>query len=921
MPAGRLNLYRFVEDAWSGGLRAWCEEGGESWLLVENAGQTRWLSRKFKEEGIADVRIFDADGLREHFARLAGIDPVPPDAAAAAFVVRVAAGEGTSGALAEACDALARAGWHLNQLGVDPAVARQLHRSMERTAVLAGIFERRLREALPAQAARLCCVGWDATRWPDLGLLDLAAAKMQSCEVFVPSPRLPADAQQREWIEALEQRLGLERVTCPESGFASENEPLVARLENSQLASRSEARAPSLLVGREWPDEVALVCRQVAAWLAEKPALPIGVIAQEDSSTAVAVAEALEIAGVRVEHAGRMREPRKELLILEQVARYHLSGHDIGELIELANLLWLHRPHESEPLTALDPQAVRDALDRAFQAAQSRNARILMRALPRRNDALWPALCNLIEALGRWEGDLPWPALLEKWGALLSALRLPADTLGAWPTGLFEEGRVPARAFIEWLADHLAAQRRADVARPDYAALAPVVVTTFAGAAQQTWSRLIFLDSNEHLWPEPIVENPFLPDAVRARLNLNRHESGRLLTTHDLRALDQARFLDLVEHCHGPIAFAGLLLGQSDSQAQPNEWVLRALIETGSFAPDLWAASAQTCPPPAPPALDEAEIAHLERVHSSRRNGTMPFDRYLFNFHETKLEPGAWSATDLDKAIACPATFALRELFGAAAAEPLFRGEGAAVGNRAHRWLGCILGLRDHLAAPEPAADDDAKLARELAAAHRELEQWYGAENMTVPLWWETCLRKTAWAARRCLREVRRALDGARFCAMEQKLAVTVRTPAGPLLLKGRIDILIGDCPEIAGARVRIFDFKTGRGAAPTLASLAKGQGAQFAAYYLMARDAGATEAVIGIIKPEDRARDVFGAADEADLRAHFGLLAELRRTLRFGMRGALVSEHGVSETLPMATVAIDPAILEQKAGLFLLAQ
>jgi hypothetical protein len=147
-----------------------------------------------------------------------------------------------------------------------------------------------------------------------------------------------------------------------------------------------------------------------------------------------------------------------------------------------------------------------------------------------------------------------------------------------------------------------------------------------------------------------------------------------------------------------------------------------------------------------------------------------------------------------------------------------------------------------------------------------------------------------------------------------------VQTPAGPLLLKGRIDILIGDRPEIRGANVRIFDFKTGRGAAPTVGTVAQGQGAQFAAYYLMARDAGAAEAIVGIIKPEERAREVFSRTHEEALRAWFGVLAELRRTLRFGQLGPLVFDYGACETLPMATAPIAPEILKQKAGLQLLA-
>jgi hypothetical protein len=294
----------------------------------------------------------------------------------------------------------------------------------------------------------------------------------------------------------------------------------------------------------------------------------------------------------------------------------------------------------------------------------------------------------------------------------------------------------------------------------------------------------------------------------------------------------------------------------------------------------------------------------------------MPFDRYQFNFNETKLEPGPWSATDLDQAITSPATFALRELFDAQStvSTSFTRAEGAAVGNRAHQWLGRILSSRDQ------SSGDDASLTREHTAARRELEQWYAAEDLPLPIWWETCLRKTAWAARRCLREVRGCIDPSHHCTLEHKLAVAIQTPAGPLLLKGRLDILISDRPGLPGAHVRIFDFKTGRRSTPTLATLAQGYGAQFAAYYVMARDAGAVSVTIGIIKPEEPARDVFSTADEQPLRDFFTALAGLSTNLRFGRRGPLVSDYGICESLPLATVPIDPAILDQKTSLFLLA-
>jgi len=93
VPTGHLHLYRFIDDAWSGGLGAWCREAAsdDSWILTENPGQTRWLLRKFAAESIAGIRIFDPGSLREELARLAGLDPLPRHLAAAAFAVKVAA--------------------------------------------------------------------------------------------------------------------------------------------------------------------------------------------------------------------------------------------------------------------------------------------------------------------------------------------------------------------------------------------------------------------------------------------------------------------------------------------------------------------------------------------------------------------------------------------------------------------------------------------------------------------------------------------------------------------------------------------------------------------------------------------------------------------------------------------------------------
>jgi hypothetical protein len=934
--AGALYLYRVAGDAWTGGLQAWCEaareRAGESWILVANAGQARWFARKLGGEEMQRLRIFDAAEMRAELARVADVAPIGEGNAVAAFFVKTVTGRPRPDArpLTAAAEELARAGWYLNKLETEQPEAQRLQRALSDYPLLPGFFEREIRKAVPTKIAHLCCVGWDAAQWRELALLDLAVHAAGSVEMYVPAPRLPADALQREWIETLEERYGLARQVCAASEFESRNDALVSRLEKSGLGA-GEVAQPLLIVGREWEDEVGLVCETVLRWVKEKERSgPIGIVGAEKSPTARAVARALAGWGLKVETPGRAMELSSAKLIAEQIARYHLNDRDVMEFAELARLLWMHG---GKRWKALEPAGVQDALERAFRTAQTRNSRILMQAQPWLKDGLWITLGELAEMLGRWDAEVVrWITLRDKWSALCEAFELSPDA--QWREVLnrvFVEEQIGDRDFFEFILE-CAGEERRRISRPDYMIRAQVVVTKFADAAQQDWGGLIFLDSTEGAWRIAQEENRFLTDAMRARLNANRKEAGRLLTMRDARLIEEARFLELLEHCRGEIGFAGALLEQTESgaPAQPNEWVLRTLLETahGKSPIELWNQSARTSAPN-DGKLALAERKHLEIVHSSRRNGTMPFDRYQFDFNEARLDlsddlfliGGAWSVTDLDSAITCPATFALKKMFGAERAvwwSPA-RIEKIAVGNRVHRWLGHALGQGAEFSDVPSARDAERRLAQAAGASRRELEEWFASENLPLPLWWETCLRRAQWAARRCLREVLGAIDGG-LCAVELNIKVAVETPLGTVPLKGRMDLVLSDKAELRDANVRIYDFKTGRGDVPSMKSLENGKGWQFAAYYLMARDAGAATASIGIVRSEGQPREVFGRSDEDDLRAHAGHFAELRRRMRFGRRGPLISEHGTTETLPLATTPIEKTVLEQKSALYLLA-
>ena len=295
----------------------------------------------------------------------------------------------------------------------------------------------------------------------------------------------------------------------------------------------------------------------------------------------------------------------------------------------------------------------------------------------------------------------------------------------------------------------------------------------------------------------------------------------------------------------------------------------------------------------------------------------MPFDEYLFNFNASSFVSGPWWATDIDRVVTCPATFALKKILGAesAGSQDFQRSEKVAIGTRVHTWLRRALG-----GAPEFAAfeySEEAKRALKAAAeeTEKDLEARFQQEGVALPLWWKSALRKAVFNAWRCLPPLA-AMAPRRFFAMEYPIRREIETESGPLKIEGRIDLVFSDHPGIENSPVEIIDFKTGKAAPPTMSHLDRGKGFQFAAYFLMAKAAGASSARVEMIRPGQPLAGVFNDTHEAELKRKMAALARVQRNRDFGQLGSLVAQWGPCESLPMATSPINPRVLERKAAL-----
>jgi hypothetical protein len=143
------------------------------------------------------------------------------------------------------------------------------------------------------------------------------------------------------------------------------------------------------------------------------------------------------------------------------------------------------------------------------------------------------------------------------------------------------------------------------------------------------------------------------------------------------------------------------------------------------------------------------------------------------------------------------------------------------------------------------------------------------------------------------------------------------------LQLRGQIDLVLAknDAATLAGEKIWIVDYKTGSTKELKTTdlhdSLVKGTTLQLGLYALAIRELGAAEVGASIISP--LVKNVAPQLFATDLIPHtdvFADLADMQRSGVFGMKGEIRPAFGYSAPYPIATLAIDNDILEDKWAL-----
>ena len=819
-----------------------------------------------------------------------------------------------------ALDDLGRAGWSGGEsdMGEIPSPVMEWLKVLEDSRVWTSALDRELLKSADSAGAdelHLCFWGWDSRFYREKMLLEAAGRVAASTLFFAPSPSFDPELEDpdMEWLDHLETLWEVEKEACPESGYESENAALV-----DYWCRRGEAEGkpqpPRVLIGESREDQLALVERQILQWLPGCGVQDrIGVVALPSAANAAELVARLRQRDLPVhDEMGRRDSGEAGVHVLQKLALYYQSGCLVEEFLQLLAACNVRSLDED-----LDAVLLRPELHKLFANCQSRALPVLaVSARDRQRCSLTRAL-DLAESLGVWPIAAPWEEQKRRWQEAASSVG--GDVLALEPlwSRLDETlaGReVPGPVFLEYITALLGSARHRSDPKGNLP-FAKVAVVPLAKAFTQDWKHLIFLDCNEGSWPSQRLENPFLDDGLRADLNRRRPAGrGRLLTSMEQTALERRRFMELVENCRGGIALAAQQQGSLDPSKKlyPNEWLLQALMlhGGGQKIQSLWDSLCRRQKRPEQslsPQLSSAERGLLAEIRGRRTDAGTAFDEYSFCYPPEKGEDRTWAVTQLGRVFDFPASFALKHLFDAESSDEFnFQ--------RSEKWITGIL-VHDWLKRCDLARGGTLVEWQECAAKLEPvLRDRFATPGAGQTLWWESIFRMARWSVMQCLRQISEQMgSGARMAEQEQGIDGTLQTAAGTLSLRGRMDIVVRSSPDWKDSDVLIIDFKTGKADLPTAEKLAQGVGLQFGAYMLLALERGAASVTVRCINPHFPSRRELGADEVAAAQAGLEAVAAVLAGRAFGWKGPLFDKYKRVEALPLATVPVDAAILEQK--------
>jgi hypothetical protein len=864
-------------------------------------------------------------------------------------------------------DQLGAAGWDFS--AVELPALREIATRFQQRLVDCG-FElihtadrRALGHALASSPtfANILVTGFNGAHWPLWPLLQAAVVSSKEATVLLDDPRDVARDIDETWVGTWEEAFG-------------EAKPLSLPINQitDSLFSEEEMRGVSVgsvdrsfVVGADTTEQAEAVAKQCLHFLADPACDRVGIVFSGTGALPRLVADALARLGIP-HHDGlahflpgifeaadwrawlRLQESPR----INSLLRFVNSLSDHGELFADLGLNAFERT-----LRSAYAEVLIDDLDvlRRFCAQESGG----------KKDKVAAAL-----------GSIPFLPARARFSEFLRTTKAALNRLG-WKSHWVEISRragdwvdkldieFSRSLYLRWLGEIAFSftVTRETIGNHPYAR---VQLLTVPQAQGQKWSHLIFAGWNEGSWPPPETGEFARQDEIDAfnssiqKLNRRASRQGRQGEGHTAirenytlylgpaqqRQIALRQFETLVESATQHITFTASLVQEeaperlwnpselftqhyqqannspltqktmTQLQARTRSWLDKARDTKSS---DLMASR---------------EIESTRVAYDARRDPSVPSREYDFAFRSKPPFVPTLSVSDFEQLIAAPGLVWLKRYLGVRAPDESDNVWNSSTGKWVHDWLAAIAAGTEKIFARLP---DSHEMERRVCAAaetkRSDVTHLCQAAGKPLPDWWSGGWRNALFLARALAEKLWAVTDWPWMAAewtIDGDFAVKV-TENAALSLRGRMDLLLArkapDAASVAAEDLWIVDYKTGAkkalasakqdadGRRPALRKkLLDGSALQLGLYTLAASALGAQRTEVSLLSPLVRRLEPQISGDEFSSEADiFAELARMQQTGVFGMHGPLRAAYRFMDDYPLATLAIDPDILEQR--------
>lgn len=867
--------------------------------------------------------------------------------------------------LLHAIDQLSAGGWRLDEKG--PPELRPVFHEFERLLSQCNftLLHEADRAAWPrADHAeplfeRLIITGFNAAHWPLWPLLRAAAAAATEATVLLADPSERARDLDECWVGTWEENF---RPAEPLPALETETGRPFEILGTQTPTVREDVH---FLVGSTATEQAQAITAMAIHFLDQKSCTRLGILFRGPGTLARQAAASLRDAGVPHNDGIAQLAPGP---FEDAVWRAWLELQDAPHLGSLLRFLRAH-PAASDLFENLNVKTVAAVLERAYQDVLIDDLALLREycAQEKSDDhrrvaagltrlRFLPQNATFVSFLAEAEAAFVQLGWKERSGELA---RLSVDC---------QRVDVPfSRAiFLRWLDEITISTQavRDDLGSHPYSR---VHLLPYAQADAQQWSHLILAGLNQGEWPRPEDESGFLREQDIDELNreikkLNRsavrqgnqgegHVSvveGKALCLGPVeqRQLELRSLWNLVESAGAGLALTASLYDETAPERfrNPSEFFTHVYFQ--ARAKTLSQETMKSLREQTRSWLEESrlflrtdengEVEQTRSAYDARRRPDVPVGNYEFAMTTAPNREITLAATTWEKALRSPAIVWMKTFLGVESSGAEIGSWNLATGQWVHRWMAAASGAagRNQVVEFPNASEITQRVRADANDFHARVEQLLRSSQKIMPDWWRSGW-ENAVARAEGLAQRLSVVTGWPMLATEWKVPAKISFAAKrELRLRGRIDLLLARpvdmVNELEGADLWLVDYKTGRVKgllskkdikegrdAAILKKLQSGAALQIALYALALRQLGAAKIEANFVSGvADFADQPISVEDVLKHDAFWAELCRMQETGVFGGRGALRDEFSFAGEYPLATLAIDRDLLEEKWAL-----